>query len=345
VEATRVVDLVSGNSMVVTAFVPVFNAGRGDDDICAYDFCCGAHLSLAPTSDFDLSTAKVLLEEHDWVSRHELRVIDIAKACLYMKAEFSFSDTHDFFRHAHLAAQKLDTLLWCIDLAGGGENDHWRSAGLENCGVYVISNTTMPHTLLKPLRIPFRYKTPTEEDRMAAWLLKRLEFANTLFQALDAYKGEPIPRLTLSNRLRQFLETYNGFAWNIRLQLAVTALETFYAAPNEPSSYVWSELVMERIAQVCNDRQIRQPTRAFFNELKGLRNDVAHRAGQPKPNSSNRFEVRTLRDTEHLLTESICWGILNQQLIAEAFDKDEWPSAAFPAISESISDHNRPLDH
>ena len=104
-----------------------------------------------------------------------------------------------------------------------------------------------------------------------------------------------------------------------------SVLETFYIAPNE-HLYVWDKTTVERIAQICEAQQIAMPPNEFFEKLRIAKSDTAHRGGlSPEWSKDAICRTESLRQTERLLTNTLCWGILHQKLIADAFDDDRWP--------------------
>ena len=301
----------------VIAYAPVLNAGRNDID--PFDFTYGARVRLEPDGDLDIRRSVYREFEDDSVSARERVHLDTARAWIWYRASLPAVTTQDHIENVARAAGIVRTLLWCADLAGCGENDYWRSAGLHAHGVYVYCLQLRD---IRVQRSQFLYNIPIEPERTAGWTEERLRLADSLREALAAYQGTVIPRLAIAHELRYRLAAFDASTWNARFMLAGTALETFYVAPSE-RQYFWE--VAPRVQQVCGINVTIGAT--FFDDYRNLRNDITHRGGVYNNPIQNGDLWRTISTTERILRATVRWGIQNQQLIADHFDRDSWPPA------------------
>lgn len=306
--------------MTLCAFVPVFNAGRDPSELAEFTFKSGARLSLnAPSVD---GPSFHYDDRPSWMSEDEHRSMELALGWLSITKGFDYTAPRDAYEQMGGLCRRLEYLQICISLAGGGENDYWRGAGLHCCGAYLKTEPPM-HAI--PHRHSFIHPSAFDGKRLAGWTVDRLQVADELDDALATYPGARIPRLALSFQLRRTMTAWDARQWPARLQLATTALETFYIAPNE-HRHLWDSNVKQRLRQVCSGSLELDDT--YFEQVRQLRNDVVHR-GAPGPEAfANSRGARIIAQTEDALRATLRWGVLNQALIAEAFDGDEWPSSA-----------------
>jgi len=216
-------------------------------------------------------------------------------------------------------AWKLWSLAWCIDLAGGGENDYWRSGDNMHCaGVYICSrDMALPYQF----RRPYIYSTPRSEFMDAPWSEECLALANRLNVMLSGLRAKPIPRLALANDLRFAMSAWDVRRLHTRFALCCTALETLFIAPRE-HAYLRDLRIQQRVAQACPALAGFSPD--FFDRYARRRNDSVHRAGA-EPSGSFPSSGLTEIQAEVLLREGLVWATLNHETVSLAFENDSWP--------------------
>ncbi|HUT56669.1 MAG TPA: hypothetical protein VNA25_02215 [Phycisphaerae bacterium] len=169
------------------------------------------------------------------------------------------------------------------------------------------------------------YGVPNEEQRkVLPWSVPMLNYADRLASTLQAYKKR-IPRLTLAanlHRLMASIEPRSHAA--VRLQLAVTALETLFVSPAERRD-LWESPIPCRVHQATTPGMA--VSEGYFDELRIVRNDAVHRGGLRRRGAKERFmRARVLIETELILRESLRWAIDNIEVVGEHFEDDSWPA-------------------
>lgn len=310
------------------ALVPLMNAGFASELLPDhFDFSCGARLTRGRPDQVWQCLPRVA--ERDDISRSEITHWEIAGGWLWItsdEAPGEVTEENNVYALCHRLARKLEALCWFVDLCGGGENEHWRGGNnLHNCGVYVASSDTpMPLTH----RIRYVYSTPLTEYRTVPWSKTILEHADSLEQATSKLGGtHENPRIGLANDLRHAMCAWDARRQRMRLQLAVSALETLLIAPSE-HMYLWNEPIKQRLGQICDSTHLLSP--AFYENIRNRRHNAVHRGGaDPDGNIPKLF--RDELHVETILREALCWAMINGAKVGEAFDEDEWP-AHIPAL-------------
>jgi hypothetical protein len=263
----------------------------------------------------------------------ESDALQLARGVLWASSTLRHGDFDEWERLKYDLTNKVMTTLWCIYLQPHGENTYWRFAGIHNCGAYLhgIHNKCLayPHGVGQrfepPKRYPFWYgwyDIPGEQKELIGWSKETLEQADRLAAELWT-RSERIPRLHLAGHLQRAMAATEIMAYSpVRLQLAVTALETFYVSPKE-RLYIWDKPVVHRIRQVCQGNP--EIHDSYFDDLRLARSSAVHRGGQECVDGTLPSFRSVLIRTELILRESLKWGILNQLLIDEYFEQDAWP--------------------
>ena len=306
----------------IVAFVPVLNGGV--NKLADYEFATGVKLTASVPPD-SLRLALESLASNQWVSLAESRALELARGMLWIESREAPLRPQETISGTSRIATKLRNVLWCIYLHPFGENTYWRFSNLlSNCAVYVHSH--LGGFFDSPRRFPFMYGVPNgEQGTVAGWPVDVLRSADALAAALESYQ-ERIPRVYLAGKLHRIMAGVEVMEFSaVRLQLAVTALETFYIAPRE-SKHIWTPDVVTRVRNLCPDSIDIPP--GFFTDLQQVRNDVVHRGGLSKQGDVNHRRASVLITVELILRETLKWAIRNLREVGDAFEKDEWPEPA-----------------
>ena len=302
----------------ILAFVPILNAGVKHQP--EYEFCSGVKICVSKVPEI-LRNAIAELKFNNHVSPMEISTEHIAAGCMWLSAPARSTNSRDIIKQTTELAVEIQNVLWCIYLNPFGENAYWRSSNLINCcGVYV---NTGKMGFDDPRRFPFMYGIPSgEQGMLTGWSKEHLDAANELLAAVRSCR-RAIPRLYLAGKVQRLMASIEVMKFSaVRLQLAVTALETFFIAPGE-RIYIWDKEPIRRIKQFCKEK-VKIPE-SYFDDLRVVRNNAVHRSGLRNPAESKRKGGSVLVTTELILRESLKRGILDQSLLADAFDEDRWP--------------------
>lgn len=305
------------------ALVPLMNAGG--HCLSEFDFSCGAKLRIGRPGA--VMEALPHIRSRFDVSRSEAMCFDLAAGWLWVASDepsTGLEGDRSVIQVCASLRNVLSALVWCIDLAGCGENSYWRYAGLLNSTCVYLHSVEFPGLPGLLLREHHLESTPRSELRDVPWSKERLTLADELHNSFQRLVPRPVPRLLLANQLRWSMMRWDVRSMNLRFSQCGTALETFFVSPAE-RRYFWD--VPERVAQAC-------PSLAcfgtdFFDRYRVRRNDTVHRAGMSedgKPPATLRVDMQA----EVLLREALVWGVLNHEPLADAFEGDSWPENVPP---------------
>lgn len=135
-----------------------------------------------------------------------------------------------------------------------------------------------------------------------------------------------VPRwLGLTNQLYQLLTSINPTGVAARLQLAVTALETFYIGGGV-RGYLWDGRCAKAIGEFVGGCGPEAIDRNYFEQLRQFRNDAVHRAGTPwtSDKDASKDVQRVARLTEELLRLTLVIAVLNAPVVCSPNFRDEW---------------------
>lgn len=309
----------------VTVFVPLMHVQVAPPTVlCDFVFQSGAELSTKqPTAVANAIASLKLPDPLRWVADIELNSLGAARGWLWVQQDIEHAPGHEFRNQIMTRlVTPLSTLLNCIHLTGAGENTHWAFGAFQHIWrMYVASGFT-------PADLPFRIRrlhSAQTEMATVAWSPERMSTGDELRRDLRSYAGPLIPRLALA--FHSFL-TLAGLdptklvERNLRLQIAISALETFYIAPTE-KNYIWSAAIQPRLAEVCEESPA--TIAEFCESIRAARNDVVHRAGLQDTSIVNPTLNDACAAADRILRSTLCWGVKNQTVIAEAFEADRWP--------------------
>ncbi len=309
---------------LVTVFVPLMHVQVAPPiDLCDYAFQIGAQISTRkPTEVWDAIEILKRPDSFRWTTDIELNSLVAARGWLWVQQEIEHAAGYEF---RELIAERLvrpiGTLLKCIHLSGAGENTHWAFGSFQDIWrIYVETGFVHANN---PFRIERLHSLPTTNT--AAWSSARMSTAEELLSALTSYEGLPIPRLALafnSYITLAGLHPTEVVERNLRFQIAITALETFYIAPTE-KKHIWSDEIQSRLVEVCDESSAH--IAEICELIRDARNDVVHRAGLQDSSTVNPTITDACAKAEKLLRLTLRWGILNQAMITEAFEDDQWP--------------------
>jgi hypothetical protein len=301
------------------AFTPILNGGV--KALPDYEFKCGVKLS-ATQVPAALDRAIKSLDSNEFVAPIECSSLVAAGGCLWIESNFQPQRSRDATPEITRLTYILRNVLWCIYLHPFGENGYWANTKITNCAVYVHGPFNSP--IDAPRRFPFMFGVPNgEQGTTTGWSLDTLKSADKLMVSLESYP-HVVPRVSLAGHIHRMMASVEVRQFSpVRLQLAVTALETFYIAPTE-HAHMWSTKIESRVRKVCKSVVSIPPN--FFEELREARNDVVHRAGL-NPNGKLSQKPRSvLSTTECILRETMKFAIRNLSIVDKAFAQDAWPN-------------------
>ena len=220
---------------MITAFTPLMYPQVAPQTIIEdYTFQSGIHIS-AKTVPEVFDGMKTLKAEHGawWVATSEVQTLRDARGWMWVRTEVPSVGGHQFRDNIsrQIIGPMTDTLR-NIHLAGAGETNYWAFGPLSRLPKIYLSSTR-PHSNI-PYRITNLYTAPILNRRVASWSVETLTIAEQIDSDLANYKGSVIPRLALAFHSFTTLSAINSSTVsgrNSRLQMAVSALETFYIAP------------------------------------------------------------------------------------------------------------------
>lgn len=285
------------------AMVPIHNLGS--DRLSSYQFKRGIALDLGCPRPIREILPSVAQQLH--MPASESMCFQLARGWLWTESHEApdrLEDDRNIFAITQELANDLWQAVWCIDLAGCGENDYWRSPGFDSCAVYRWSSDGSP--LLAPIRKPFLHCQARHELRDIRWSAERLSEADRLLS--KTYSGLPHKRLQQAQRLRLRACSIPPERNAERLALVISAIEVLFVEPDE-HLYAWSEDVRRRIRNVCADAG--NLSDRFFEQLRDRRCNAVHRGGLTQDGASlipfSMIDVTA----EDALRRGIVWTILN----------------------------------
>jgi hypothetical protein len=222
-----------------------------------------------------------------------------------------------------------DWAIWSLYLAGSGENVYWYNGNqMQGCGVYSL--TVCSHgTHLSVNRFPFIYapiQPPGGAGQGRPWADEGvLELASRVFRGFRDQQIA-VPRwLSLVNRLYRLLTSIGPTNVAARLQLAVTALETFYI-DGRVRGYLWDGRCAKAIGEFVGGCAPEAIDGNYFEQLRQFRNDAVHRAGTPwtSGEDASKEVQRVARLTEELLRLTLVIAVLNAPVVCSPNFRDEW---------------------
>ena len=296
------------------ALLPVFNAGY--KNFVEYEFVCGA--TLVDTAH--IPDVLAILESCNELSRTQQSHLLLHRGYLRVEGRGKPGDRGgaEFYGGVHNAEHILRNVRFAIDLAGGGSAE-------ELCGPYTHGRPiySIPLRVNAPVHVGFQphWYGPTFCSHHQPWTSDVLARADRI--ATSLLSGPLHPRLKVACQLRMTALEWTPRQWQARVALAVSALESFFIAPDE-RQYVWSRPIRDRVhAIVGGEIELGDDV---FDRLKVLRDDVVHRGGYSRNAEFGKYPCCVISTPDAMLYRAIRWAAEHTDEALRAFDKGEWPS-------------------
>lgn len=278
---------------------------------------------ISTCSDSRVQHALMDLCASNGISDREKLFFQLARGWLtveYFDERDLKDSVEELVKHDREPIERARTLLWCMHLAGGGENDYWRITGdLRNAAIYPVQRRIWQ---LVPVRVPFlsRPALPLWQDQL--WTRELMRRAWRMYKNMESYQGPAITRLALANRLALAAADTDPRHYSIRFLLVLTALEAFFIAPDE-RQYLWDDQIRQRIRSMCGASLVLDDP--FFQAMRRYRNDMSHRAGQANPENDRMRCICLPVLAEQVLLMALEWGINDSEKLFTAFQNLVWP--------------------